>query len=148
MECKEVLAKIDLFFEERLTDKETSKIKEHLKVCQRCRIEYNEMSTLFNILADHQIVLPPCDFTDIVLNELEGNERKMFKLSSSVYKLGLSFIAAGVLIISLNFLSLDNMLYEFPQYISKGCLEVNQKIVNPFARFSGGLDYIKGYWSE
>ncbi len=148
MECKEVLGKIDLYLEERLSDKEISKIKEHLKVCQRCKTEYDEMSTIFNILADHQIAFPPCGFTDMVLDEIAGNERKMFKLSSTVYRLGLSFIAAGILIISLNFLSLDYMFYEFPEYISKCCLEVNQKIVNPLAKFTGGIDYITGYWSE
>lgn len=152
MECKDVLKSIDLYFEERLSDIERHNIQKHLKVCQGCSEEFKEYENVFDILYNHTIVLPPVNFTDTVMEKIDNFEKakdeSKRKITENINRIGLSLVAAGLLIVSMNAMSVNYKLNSIPNYVMKGSVEISQRITNPFLKVTQGLNYISGYWSE
>lgn len=151
MECKEVIEKIDLYFEKRLLDIENHNIEEHLQVCKSCKLEYEEYENLFNLLSTHEVISPPADFTNSVMAKIEEiNNRDKFrvKLFTNASRIGLSLVASGILIVSINISSLNYGLQELTGFIFKGSFEINQRITIPFGKMSQGLNYLSDFWSN
>lgn len=147
MNCSMVMSKVDLYYEGRLSDTEAFNIEKHLEICGTCRNEYKEMEYLFNLLSDHQVALPPIDFTENVMKEISNTTSNKNRLST-VSRLGLSLVAAGLLIVSMNIMSLSSNTDSFSEYMSTGAREFNEIIINPFQKLSRGLDYLFGYFSN
>ncbi len=147
MNCSIVMSKIDLYFEGRLSETEVYNVQKHLEICRTCRDQYEEMGHLFSLLSNHQVALPPLDFTENVMKELSKESNKKSSLST-VSRLGLTLVAAGLLIVSMNIMSLNSTTEKFTKYISIGSQEFNEMIINPFQEISKGFDYLFGYFSK
>lgn len=78
MECKEVLSKIDKYFENRLSDIEKHNIKKHLEKCNRCKREYEDLSFTFSILDNHFISAPE-DLADKIMMKISSFENSKEK---------------------------------------------------------------------
>ncbi|MTI49498.1 MAG: zf-HC2 domain-containing protein [Firmicutes bacterium] len=152
MKCKEVIEKIDLYFEKRLSDIELFNIDKHLEACNICKEEYVEYENLFSILSEHKIVTPPPDFTNNIIGKIEEEKihsikSPKFRFFTSTSKIGLSLVAAGLLIVALNTSHLDSGLKEFSSVFFRGPIGISQTITNPFGKMSQGLTYISEYWA-
>lgn len=102
MECRQIIEKMDQYYEKKLNDIEVYKIEKHLEKCNRCKMEYEEYKEIFDLLDCHPIVLPPADFTSRVMDEIAPKIRPMKLSSMKMKEWGISFVAAGILIFILN----------------------------------------------
>lgn len=129
MECKEVIEKLDRYFENRLNDIDKYKIEKHLEKCSKCKSEYEELKKVFDILSNHPIVLPPQDFTYKIMNEIKLKTKQNKIRPLMMKKWGRSFIAAGLLIFVLN-TSFGYSVEDISSYIYKESFDMDYQISN------------------
>lgn len=139
MECKEVLIKVDKYFENKLSDIEKHSIKKHLDRCSKCRLEYENMSFVFSILDNHCISAPE-NLADKIMMKINSFENSKKRSAKVLRNLGASFVAAGIMITLLNFSDYN------PKILAKGlfrsAFEINQVVTNPITKLSQGLRYV------
>ncbi|RKD32564.1 zf-HC2 domain-containing protein [Thermohalobacter berrensis] len=140
MECEEIKRKISMYFEERLSELDVKYVKEHIKICENCRLEFKEMEILFDILSNHETVYPPIDFTDKVINIIKKKNQ-----SISLEKWGKSLIAAGIILALLNFASIGNIVDEISLYAYKSSLTITEKVSQPVIEISNSIKNLKGF---
>ncbi len=102
MGCRQIIEKIDRYFERELNDIETYKIEKHLEKCSSCKKEYDEFKEVFDLLSNHPTVLPPEDFTSRIMGEITLKAKSMKFSPLMMKEWGISFVAAGILIFILN----------------------------------------------
>jgi len=142
VECKEVLSKIDKYFENRLSDIEKHNIKKHLEKCSRCKIEYEDLGFTFSVLDKHFISVPD-DFTDKIMMKVNSFENSKKRNSKLLKNLGSSFVAAGIMLSLLNFSDYDFKIIARGLY--RGAFEINQAVTNPITKISESLRYLANF---
>ncbi len=145
MECKEVLSKVDNYFENRLSDIEKHNIKKHLEKCNRCKKEYEDMGLAFSILDNHFISAPDnlADKIMMKISSFENSKKRNIKLLKN---LGSSFVAAGIMISLLNFSDYDYKI--ITRSIYRGAFEINQVVTSPIIKISEGLKYVTDFYNN
>ncbi|MFA5524180.1 MAG: zf-HC2 domain-containing protein [Tissierellales bacterium] len=144
MECKEVLSKVDKYYEKRLSDIEKHSIEKHLDKCNTCKIEYENLGFAFSILDSH-FICSPDDLADKVMIKISNLESSKKRSTKLLKNLGASFVAAGILISLLNFSNYDYKIIARGFY--RGAFEINQVVTNPKTIISEGLKYVKNFYS-
>ncbi|WIV11392.1 zf-HC2 domain-containing protein [Proteiniborus sp. MB09-C3] len=142
MECKEVLNKVDKYFEDRLSDIEKHNIKKHLEKCNKCKQEYEDMSFAFSILDSHFISAPD-DLADKIMMKISSFENSKKKSTKVLKNLGASFVAAGIMISLLNFSDYNHKI--LARGIFRSAFEINQVVTSPITKISEGLKYITSF---
>lgn len=127
MECKEVIKKLDSYLENRLNDIEAHKLEKHLEKCISCKKEYEELKQIFDILSSHPVILPPKDFTSMVMDEIRPRLTQHRINPMIMKKWGISFVAAGLLIFVLN-TSFGYSIQDISSYIYKEPFSINSRI--------------------
>ncbi|WP_352417812.1 zf-HC2 domain-containing protein [Proteiniborus sp.] len=139
MECKEVLSKVDKYFESRLSDIEKYNIKKHLERCSKCKQEYEDMSFTFSILDSHYVDAPD-DLADKIMMKISSFENSKKRSTKVLRNLGASFVAAGIMITLLNFSNYN------PKILARGlfrsAFEINQVVTNPITKLTESLRYV------
>ena len=109
MNCTRFYECISLYIDNELNDIEMESFEKHLKECENCRVEYEEMLLITNLLKDVEEVELPEDYEKNLRQKLEVVEQ--VKKKKINYKKITSF-AAGiiVLITSITFLMENNNL--------------------------------------
>lgn len=148
MNCNEILNYMDKYCENRLDNFTKELINEHLEICEECKLQYIEMKELFNMLSEHSLLSPPQEFTANVMNKVNKvNKTK----SISIRRMGLSLVAAGILLAMINISTPKANYNSVFGYIYKESIELNRIIVNPFNKLSINLQkynnklYNKGF---
>lgn len=145
MECKEVLSKVDRYFENRLSDIEKYNIKKHLDKCSKCKKEYEDIENVFRVLDNHFISVPD-DFTDKVMTKISSLEIPLKRNTKFLKNLGASFVAAGIMISLLNFSNFDYKVLARGLY--RSAFEINQVVTNPITKIRDGLRYVSDYYNK
>lgn len=142
MECREALKNMDKFLEGRLTDIEEHSLKKHLEKCKKCSKEYEETKQLFNLLLNHKIVLPPLDFTQKIMSRIHHYNETKKSNYKNIRNWGISFVAAGILIILLNVASVRYTINDFTSDVYTGVMQINHKILSPIIRIQDSINTI------
>ncbi|KNF07500.1 hypothetical protein CLPU_16c00560 [Gottschalkia purinilytica] len=134
MECREVIENMDEYIEKRLTDIEAHNIKKHIDKCQPCKKEYIEMKNVFDIISDCSNIQAPLNFTDRVMNNIKSYETSKKIKQLALSRWGTSLVAAGILLMILNFTQYSPSKIMESMYES--ATEINKIVVNPFSKIS------------
>lgn len=71
MNCQEVKIYLHDFVDELLDDKIAEEIDNHIRQCEKCRIEYQKLTRFFDLLKDLPYTIePPAEIVDFLSNEL------------------------------------------------------------------------------
>ena len=134
MRCEEVIEKLDRYIGSELSEIEEFNMKKHISNCVSCKYEHEDMSELFSILSDHEMVMTPMDFTDNILDEICVYERDKTIKEVFVIKGIASVIAASLLAAVFSFVEYKPVSL-FAQ-IYKGSEKINRIVVEPVGRLS------------
>jgi hypothetical protein len=129
MNCEKVMEMLSLYIDNQLDEKETREIEKHLKNCEKCSREYEDLLTIKKLLSETPKVELPMNFKEelhrkLVESSIEENSEIIdFKEKSEKvrnkkkynWKI-LSGIAAGILITVVSVSSLINNNFETKEY--------------------------------
>jgi len=144
MDCKEVIKNMDKYFEDRLSDLEVHSIKKHLEKCDNCKLEYENTSRFFDIMSNHQPVLPPSDFTEKILAKVANHEKVISFKQNALKTWGLSFVAAGMMFVLCNVTDFNAL--NITNGLLRGTLEINYIFTSPLDKMSKSLKYYSDYF--
>ncbi len=142
MKCMEVMQKINKYYDEKLSDIDIHKINKHLQKCSNCRNEYNEMKNIYRILSNHQIVNPPEDFTQNVMDRINKNNNVRLKTNPTMKNLGASLIAAGLIISIINFTNVNYDTNHFVSEITVKSTNINKEVMKPICKLKSTFGYL------
>lgn len=94
--CDEIGELLDLYIDKELSSAEAEDIQEHLKFCQGCRIKYEQLCNVKEVLKNSALELPE-NLHENVIKEIKNNRKKQHGL---YYAIAAGF--AGVIIISIS----------------------------------------------
>ncbi|MTI68974.1 MAG: zf-HC2 domain-containing protein [Firmicutes bacterium] len=146
MDCKEILNLIDYYHEDKLNEIQKMKVDKHLKECKSCKEEYREMENIFKALkTQSDFISPPSDFTEKLMNKVNKEEKlKKIKRIKRIKRIttqrwGLSFVAAGLLVMFLNFTTIGDMDI-LSKNIYNETYKINKTFIRPLSKISQIID--------
>lgn len=107
MNCNLIDILIDRYFEDNLNNNEKQILFEHLDNCKNCKIKFEETKYLFNLLDSEELIQPPDDFVEIVINNIERADNVKTLYQDFIPLFAKSLVFAGVLIFILNLTSVN-----------------------------------------
>ena len=129
MVCPEVIKKLDSYLGCELSEIEEYNIRKHLSKCNICRMEYEEMESIFLTLSAHEMMITPGDFTDNVLSRINVYEKDK-NLKEVFFIKGIaSIVAAGL--ISTAFNAAGYRPINLFSQIYRGSVRINRVVVDP-----------------
>lgn len=102
MNCKLSGEYIMKFFDGDLNDIENSHLQRHLKACERCKREFESMKEIFDSLGQTNVIEPPEDFEERVMEKIysmEMTNKSKSELSFAFLYTGVAFILMIALVI-------------------------------------------------
>ncbi|MTI68210.1 MAG: hypothetical protein FH753_16645 [Firmicutes bacterium] len=140
MDCKEILNLSDYYHEDKLNEIQKMKVDKHLKECKSCKEEYREMENLFKALkTQSEFISPPSDFTEKLMNKINKEEKLKRIKRITTQRWGLSFVAAGLLIMFLNFTTIGDMNI-LSKNIYNETYKINKTFIRPISKISEIID--------
>ena len=105
MKCSEIQNQFSEFLENSLSEVANSEVKEHLKTCDNCQKELDEMTSFLSILDTNEMEVPSSnlrlDFEKMLTSEVENNQPKVVQLQpKSDWKSYLKVAASIVIVMS------------------------------------------------
>lgn len=76
MVCKKILELLPRFIENDFTQEEQQEIVSHLKICERCKREYEAMKKLIETLESIPPLNVPSSFKEAVMKKLKEKDEK------------------------------------------------------------------------
>ncbi|MFY0604568.1 MAG: HEAT repeat domain-containing protein [Flavobacteriaceae bacterium] len=108
MKCKEIQYQLADYLDKQLSNKENTIIESHLKSCDDCQKELNELQQLFNVLAKEPIEQPStklrANFEQFLAEEKASIEPKVVSIHRSENWKSYLRVAASILIVVSAFL--------------------------------------------
>ncbi|WP_425446455.1 anti-sigma factor family protein [Dethiothermospora halolimnae] len=147
MKCRVVIDSMDMYFDKKLSNLEVNDIEKHLTSCKKCRDQYENTKSFYDILDNHDIISPPIDFTENIMDMIEDVEIDRHKKHRGGSKWGLSFVAAGILFAFISFSSFNYQMRDLSVGISQKVLETNEMVRKPLKEISEGLSYLNNYFN-
>lgn len=116
MSCESCNDYMMRYFDGDLNDIESAKFKQHLKTCKECNKEYEQLSTIFNVLETETGAEPPEDFESQVMKKVTSYElarKRRFEIVLFGVYLGLT--AAMVALSALFLIGMKGVILDFVQ---------------------------------
>lgn len=108
MKCKEIQNQFQEYLENSLSEVTNSEIENHLKSCENCSRELEEMKSFLSILKTQEIEIPSNDlranFEKILAQQMQENEPKVVQLQPKTNWKSYLRVAASILLIVSAFL--------------------------------------------
>ncbi|WDV47343.1 hypothetical protein PV797_06475 [Clostridiaceae bacterium M8S5] len=127
-------------------DEEKKKLLEHLAHCDDCNREFNEMEEVFESLSNLQLLSPPSDLTNNIMNEISKINEKSKRYKRKAYRLwGSSLVAAGILISIVNISFADTTIESSVNNIISKKYSITRSInkkLNTIVEFITDLDFL------
>ncbi|HEY5584067.1 MAG TPA: hypothetical protein VIK78_06205 [Ruminiclostridium sp.] len=98
MKCNDSENYMMKFFDKGMNDLEEAKLKQHLRTCTNCSIEFVSLKEIFADIEKDLEIEPPEDFEFQVMNRIE-NEVTMYKKSSAE-----SLFVYNILLVAVSFI--------------------------------------------
>ena|SRR5690554_310707 len=144
MDCTFIRLYLEAYGRGQLNKEQEEGIIEHLAICQGCWEEYEEIKAV-NAMFGKGIPNLPRDFTHQVMAKIQ--ECEMVERGKDIWQeigsWGISFIAAGLIMLLLNFTTLGSEISTIIANVDRNPIEI-QKIVeySPVNIFNRGLDQV------
>ncbi|HOM02756.1 MAG TPA: zf-HC2 domain-containing protein [Acetivibrio sp.] len=101
MNCDLYKEYIMKYMDKVITEAEEIKLNKHLKQCNACSMEFNELKSIVNVLEEENVVEPPADFENAVvkkINELNIYRKKQSKKIITISCIAFVFTFAAILL--------------------------------------------------
>lgn len=100
MKCNRVKLLLSSFQDNELNEKERAEIFLHLKKCEKCKHEFEQLETLKKEIKNLNDIEPIQNFTSLVMDRINGKKRfNIFSIPSLVYSFTfILFFILGLLI--------------------------------------------------
>ena len=99
MKCETASEAIMKYFDRELNDIETGQLKQHLKCCETCSREFEELESVLGPLEELEKVTPPEGFETVVMNRIKTmqleQKKRMDQLLILMYGVA-SFLLLGM----------------------------------------------------
>lgn len=144
MKCEDFSKKINEYLENTLDVEEKIEMEEHLDSCNLCRNKVDSMNHVFETLSNLDLLCPPSDFTQNVMNAIGKISAKSNSWKKKAYRLwGSSLVAAGLLISIVNISFADaNIERHVVNNIVIKSHEINRSIDKEIEKVSNFIDGI------
>lgn len=149
MDCSFIKLYLEAFEKGQLNKELEEGIESHLEFCEGCSQELEEIRQVNDLFNEIYIPSLPMDFTGKVMEKVRGNSKSPGKgIWQEFGKWGVSFVAAGLIMLLLNFTSFDfnvvtltisekspdfvNKLYEYApsNVLNRGFEQIEELIEN------------------
>lgn len=117
MQCKQADNYMMKYFDDGIDELENIELKKHLSLCENCRIEYEQLSSILNDVEKEVIPEPSENFEENVIKKIKHMEanKKLHKIKVYKYLNIFAVIAAFIIVTALVIefrIVLFNVLYE------------------------------------
>lgn len=141
--CNEYRYNLHEYSTGTLSELESRAIARHLKSCENCRRELQEIRDIRSILKPgiQDMVLPPADLKSSIMKSIN---LKKYKIShrgtiGELANWGMSLVAAGLILFLLNVAPAGNMAQAQNDWDTRK-ENIREKLYQPFSSINEGLD--------
>lgn len=127
MNCESTSGYFMKYFDKSLNDIELAKMKQHLKVCEKCNVEFEGINEIFNVLEAEAQIEPPPDFELNIMEKVGLVEFERKKRNDRFMIMLYSLISISIVFVSLLF---------FQFFKGLTFIEMMQNIIEQFSTFS------------
>jgi len=143
MRCNEYRNNLHEYAKGKQCELESHATAKHLKTCEKCRRELNEIKELkiFLMSGFQESMIPPMDLKSNIMASI--NLKKYKKTSKNNWvelaNWGMSLVAAGLILLLINVTPMENMLRAQNEWDNTK-ENITQKIYQPFSSINERLD--------
>lgn len=141
--CNECKNSLHEYASGKLSELEHHAIARHLKTCEKCRRELEEIGAMKAILKSgfQDNMMPPMDLKSGIMASINLNKyKKTYKSTlGELANWGMSLVAAGLILLIMNVAPVDNMVQVQNDWDNTK-QSITQKIYQPFSSINEGLD--------
>lgn len=143
MHCHECKYSLHEYLSGKLNELESRAIARHLKSCDRCRRELEEIREMkaFLKLGFQETVKPPADLKSSIMASI--NPRRYKKSHKNTFgelaNLGMSLVAAGLILLLINITPLYNTVWVQENWSTAG-ESIREKVYQPINSINAGFD--------
>lgn len=145
MDCTFIKLYLEAYEKGQLDEQRERGISKHLECCEDCRIEVEEIRVVNAMFDAIKVPSLPSDFTSNVMKKVrESSSTPNKSIWQEFGKMGASLVAAGLIMLLLNFTSIGVNIATLTANISKTPLDMNKIYeYSPSSIFNRGLDQIE-----
>lgn len=145
MDCNKYRENLHGFAAGNLSELENKAIIKHLKACEKCRKEVDEIREIRRLLkcSSESVVFPPIDLKSNIMSSINLKKYKnTYKATlGELTNWGMSLVAAGLILLFINITPTDNIAKAHKE-LDIDSVSITQKIYQPFSLISKGLDSV------
>ncbi|MCR1898283.1 zf-HC2 domain-containing protein [Irregularibacter muris] len=146
MDCTIIRLNLELFEKGELDEQRQKGMEEHLRMCPQCAEELKEIQTINALLDKIEIPQLPDNFTMNIMNKinkLQGTTNKTTNHWQNFRKWGISFVAAGFIMLLLNFTSLGTTIATLSTNLEYKPININKIMeYSPASLLNKGLEQL------